>query len=179
MERIRVFAGVPLPVETRLALADRLADFDVPGKVAPPENWHLTLRFLGRVDQVTLERFLSGLIHLSAEPAFQVALGGFGAFPNARRAAVVWLGLRRGEEALARLNQITEEAAVAAGLAPEERPFHPHLTLARVRPPADVRVLLDDEIPLGWECDRIVIYQSHLGGGPARYEALETFALAR
>ncbi len=176
---MRVFAGVPLPVETRLALADRLAEFEVPGKVAPPENWHLTLRFLGKVDQVTLERFLSGLIDVSGEPVFTVSLGSFGAFPNAKKAAVVWLGLHKGEEALTRLNQITEEAAVAAGLSPEERPFHPHLTLARVRPPADVRELLDEEIPLGWACDRIVVFRSHLGGGPARYEALETFALTR
>lgn len=179
MEPIRVFVGVPLPVETRLALSDRLAGFDVPGKIAPPENWHLTLRFLGRIDQVTLERFLSGLSDVGGQPAFPIALGSFGAFPNAKRATVVWLGVRKGEEALARLNQMTEESAVAAGLSPEERPFDPHLTLARVRPPADVRELLDEEVRLGWTCDRIVVFRSHLGGGPARYETLETFALTR
>ena len=60
MEAIRVFAGVPLPIETRVALAERIGHLDIPGKIAPAENWHLTLRFLGSVDQVTYERFLAG-----------------------------------------------------------------------------------------------------------------------
>ncbi len=179
VESLRVFAAVPLPVEIRLAVSDLVSQFEIPGKIAPPENWHLTLRFLGAIDNVTLERFLAGLGELSAEPAFSIDLGGFGAFPNARRASVVWVGVRTGEGALARLNQITEEAAVAAGSSPEERPFRPHLTLARVRPPADVRELVREEIDLGWTCDRVVVYRSHLGGGPARYETLETFLLTR
>ena len=176
---IRAFAGVPLPVETRLALADRLAGYDIPGKTAPPENWHVTLRFLGQIDQITFERFLSGLEDLSSEPRFSIDLGRFGAFPNTRKATVVWLGVRRGEDELGRLNEISEEAALGAGLPVEERPFHPHLTLSRVRPPADVRYLADETVDLGWTCDRVVVFRSHLGGGPARYEPLETFALDR
>ena len=179
MGPIRVFAGVPLPVETRLALSDQVARYDIPGKIAPPENWHVTLRFLGQIDQVAFERFLSELDDLTSEPSFTIDLGGFGAFPNTRKATVVWLGVRKGEGQLARLNEITEEAALAAGLPAEERPFHPHLTLSRVRPPADVRHLANEALDLGWTCDRVVVFRSHLGGGPARYEPLETFALGR
>ncbi len=179
VEPIRIFAGVPLPVETRLALSDRIGSFEIPGTLAPQENWHLTLRFLGTIEQVTLERFLSGLGEVCSESAFTVALGNFGAFPNPKRATVVWLGVRTGGRSMERLNRITEEAAVGAGMAPEERPFHPHVTLARVRPPADVRPLVGEEIRLGWVCDRVVVFRSHLGGGPARYEPLETFALTR
>lgn len=177
MDPIRVFAGVPLPVETRLALADGIAGHEIPGKIAPPENWHVTLRFLGKIDQVAFERFLSGLEDLTAESSFNIDLGGFGAFPSMRKATVVWLGVRKGEGQLAKLNQITEEAALGAGLPAEERPFHAHLTLSRVRPPADVRDLAAEAVDLGWFCDRVVVFRSHLGGGPARYEPLETFAL--
>ncbi len=179
VEPIRVFAGVPLPVETKLALSDRIPSFDIPGKLAPPQNWHLTLRFLGKIDQVTLERFLSGLGEVCDLRSFSVTLGVLGAFPNPRRASVVWLGVSSGEAGLTHLHQITEDAALGSGLAPEERPFHPHLTLARVRPTADVRHLVGEEVRLGWVCDRVVVYRSHLGGGPARYEPLETFALTR
>ena len=175
---IRVFAGVPLPAETRMALADCIGDLDIPGKLAPPENWHLTLRFLGKVDQVTLERFLAGFQAVEAESSFPISVNRFGAFPRAKRATVVWVGIDRGESELSILNEIAEDAAVAAGLESEDRPFHPHITLSRVRPPDDVRWLETEQADLRWRCDRVVVYESHLGGGPARYEPLETFHLS-
>lgn len=174
---IRIFAGVPLPTDARMGLAERIEDLDIPGKVAPVENWHLTLRFLGNVDQVTYERFLSGVQQTESEPAFSISVNRFGAFPRAKRATVVWVGIDRGERELSILNEIAEDAAVAAGLEPEDRPFHPHITLSRVRPPADVRWLEHEPVDLRWKCDRVVVFQSHLGGGPARYEPLETFSL--
>jgi 2'-5' RNA ligase len=75
------------------------------------------------------------------------------------------------------LSEHAEESAQGAGLAPEERPFHPHLTLARIRPPVDVRGLLDEELDLSWPCDRVVVYRSHLGRGGARYEPLDSVDL--
>ena len=178
MEAIRVFAGVALPTEARMALAERARELDIPGKVAPVENWHLTLRFLGKVDQVTYERFLVGLQRIEEVASFSISVDRFSAFPRAKRATVVWAGIDRGESELSSLNEIAEDAAVGAGLTPDERPFHPHITLARVRPPEDVRWLEQEPVDLRWECDRIVVFQSHLGGGPARYEPLETFHLA-
>ena len=174
----RVFAAVPMPDETRLALAEHVGELEIPGRNSLPQNWHITLRFLGAIDLVTHERFLSGLDDISV-PRFRVRLDHFGAFPRPARATVVWVGVGQGEAELAALNERAEEAAVAAGLAGEERPFHPHVTLARVRPPSDVRHLLDEEIDLGWRCDRLVVFRSHLGEGPARYEPLETIPFPR
>jgi len=169
----RVFLAAPLPPDVRFALAERVAAMPIPGKVGPPENWHVTLRFLDTVDRVTYERFLSGLARVGEQFSFPASLRDFGAFPNPRRATVFWAGVGRGSSDLSLLNELAEEAAVSAGLLPEERPFHPHLTLARIRPPVDVRDLLDEELDLGWRCDRVVIYRSHLGRGPARYEPLD------
>lgn len=160
-----------------MALARQIEDLDIPGKVAPAQNWHLTLRFLGKVDQVTFERFLAGLQQVEDESSFPISVDRFGAFPRAKRATVVWVGVDKGESRLSILNGIAEEAAVSAGLEPEDRPFHPHITLSRVRPPADVRWLEAQEVDLRWRCDRVVVFRSHLGGGPARYESLETFHL--
>jgi 2'-5' RNA ligase len=159
-----------------MALAEKTTTLAIPGRLAPPENWHLTLRFLGSVDQVTYERFLSALEVADIEP-FQIGLGRIGAFPNVRKATVVWVAVEDGREGLATLNEIAEEAAQSAGLAVEERPFHPHLTLSRVRPPADIRSLEGIPIELGWRCDRVVAYRSLTGRSGARYEPLETLRL--
>lgn len=173
----RVFVAAPLPPEVRFALAERIDSMVIPGKVGPPQNWHVTLRFLDTIDQVTYERFLSGLERVGEAFSFPIALRDFGAFPNPRKATVFWAGVGRGAGDVSLLNEIAEDAAVGAGLLPEERPFHPHLTLSRIRPPADVRPLLDEDLDLGWRCDHVVVYRSHLGRGPARYEPLDSIDL--
>ncbi len=173
----RVFVAAPLPPEVRFALAERIAEMSIPGKVGPPENWHVTLRFLDTIDRVTYERFLHGLSQVASHFSFPMALHGFGAFPGPRKATVFWAGIGRGTADISMLNEIAEEAAIGAGLLPEERPFHPHLTLSRIRPHADVRSLVDQELDLGWRCDHVVVYRSHLGRGPARYEPLDSIDL--
>lgn len=116
-----------------------------------PEQWHLTLRFLGALpDAEALARALSAAT--AAVPACErVRLAGAGAFPSPRRASVLWVGVAEGTEALGRVAEAVEAACAAAGLAPEERPFHAHLTIARVNGSRDLRPLvaaLGDE-PVG------------------------------
>jgi 2'-5' RNA ligase len=169
-----------LPEEIRHALAEAVGELSIPGRRVPPSNWHITLRFLGFIDETVFERFLNGLGDMETQGAFRVGLSGLGAFPNPRRAAVVWAGIGRGVDALTHLAEMTEEAAGRAGVAPEERPFHPHLTLSRVRPPEDVTDLMTSQGPLlDWVCDRVIVYESKHGKGGAVYEPLETFLLRR
>ncbi|HLF59990.1 MAG TPA: RNA 2',3'-cyclic phosphodiesterase [Acidimicrobiia bacterium] len=177
----RVFTGVPLPPEVRLALDHTLRQHELPGTVAPPENWHLTLRFLGTVDEVTYQRFVAGLDDSDLGKRFRVTLGGLGGFPNPKRATVLWVGLAQGLERLGELASIVDEAAQAVGLPPEERPFRPHLTLSRIRPQVDVSELIEafGDTGIGWRCETMVVYRSHLGRGGARYEPLEIFSLRR
>lgn len=175
----RVFAAVPLPTEVRMALADRTSSLGIPGKVVPPENWHLTLRFLGAVGEVTYERFLAGLNSIAEVPSFSIRLGGFGGFPNARKATVMWAGVFEGADELGRLNEIAEEAARTAGLEPEDRPYRPHLTLSRIRPPEDIGRLTTETLDLRWSCHEIVVYESRLTGGGVSYEPLEMFSMLR
>lgn len=172
----RVFLAAPLPPEIRFALAERIADMSIPGKVGPADNWHITLRYLDTVDQVTYERFLAGMDPV-VETSFGIRLDGFGAFPKSKKATVFWAGVGEGSAQLAIINEQAEEAALAAGLLPEERPFHPHLTLSRIRPPVDVHDLVEEELSLSWRCERLITYRSHLGRGPARYEALDSLDL--
>ena len=172
----RVFIAAPLPTDIRFVLNEHLSPLDIPGKKVAPDNWHITLRFLDVIDQVTYERFLSRVFPLR-ETAFDISLDGFGAFPRPARASVVYAAIGRGERSLALLNEQAEDAAQASGLVAEERPFHPHLTLSRVRPPVDVRHLMDEEVRFSWRCQELILYRSILGRGGARYEPLESLNL--
>lgn len=179
----RLFVAVPLSDDVRAALAAHVLDFagdrPLPGKPVPPPNWHLTMRFLGPADDVAHDRLSAALAGAALGGPFTVTFGGLGAFPRPARATVLWQAIDGGADRLAELASFSEEAAQQAGFAPEDRPFHAHLTLSRIRPPQDVRPLIDAVTPFAGSLwvDRLVVYRSHLGPGGARYEALETFPL--
>ena len=158
-------------------LAQHFQDHPLPGRPVPPENWHITVRFLGNVDQVTRERLLAELDQSDLGPVFEVVLGDLGAFPRPGRASVMWLALDKGAERLAELNAMAEQSSQLVGLAPEDRPFAPHLTLSRIRPELDVRADLASyrRVPFQWTAGELVLYESHLGRGGARYEPVESF----
>ncbi|MGH8925982.1 MAG: RNA 2',3'-cyclic phosphodiesterase [Acidimicrobiia bacterium] len=171
----RLFLAVPLGEEARAILSQALPQ--LPGKVVPPENWHLTTRFLGFLDQVTAERLSGDIDQADLGSTFEVSLGEMGAFPRPLRATVLWLGVDEGRSRLADLNMICEEAAQAAGVPAEERAFTAHLTLSRIRPQQDIRAVIDAyrPMPLSWKADRVVLYESRLGRGGAVYTPLEEF----
>jgi RNA 2',3'-cyclic 3'-phosphodiesterase len=171
----RLFIAVPLPEETRHALASLLSDTRLPGKVVRPQNWHLTLRFLGDTDEVSYERLLAAFEEADFGSPFRVRLGALGAFPSPARATVLWVGFAEGAEGLERLAVATEEATGIAGLGHEDRPFRPHLTLSRIRPHQDVRAVID-RAPLreiAWTVREVDIIRSHLGRGGPTYERME------
>ncbi|MGH8949957.1 MAG: RNA 2',3'-cyclic phosphodiesterase [Acidimicrobiia bacterium] len=175
----RIFVAVPLPDEVRMALTDGLDGVQLPGRVIPAENWHITLRFLGRTDEVAYDRLLGAMDGSDLGSTFDLGLGELGAFPRARNATVLWLAVTNGGERLDDLAAEVEEASQTAGFPPEDRPFRPHLTLSRIRPAEDVNALIDGFSGVGtvWRCRSVVVYRSHSGRGGARYEALETFPL--
>ncbi|HVP14924.1 MAG TPA: RNA 2',3'-cyclic phosphodiesterase [Terriglobales bacterium] len=98
------------------------------------ENLHYTMRFLGEVGDDGARRIAEAAIEAaSRSSAFEAALGGLGAFPSARRARVIWIGMSAGAEALVTLARDLDRALDKRGFAPEGRPFSAHLTLGRVR----------------------------------------------
>jgi 2'-5' RNA ligase len=176
----RIFVGIAPTEEARLALVDALVGLPgLPGRVAAPENWHLTLRFIGRMDEVSFDRLLGDIDQKDRGGPFRLRLAGLGAFPNPRRAAVLWVGVDQGSTELTALAGQMEEIVTGIGMEAEDRPFHPHLTLSRIRPPQNVVSLLDagEAISVTWRADRVTIYSSTAGSGSVRYETLETFVL--
>jgi 2'-5' RNA ligase len=179
----RLFVGVPLTEAARRAIEQHLRTSmpdGVPGRAVPAANWHLTLRFLGATRGDQLAAIVRHLRAAELGPAFEAGFGGLGAFSRPRSARVLWIGLTGGVERMRALAGMAEDAARAAGFAPEEKSFKPHLTLTRIQPPRDVMRAIAGVPPLDLRMPvrEVVVFRSHLGGGPARYEAVERFALA-
>ncbi|MFL5557021.1 MAG: RNA 2',3'-cyclic phosphodiesterase [Gemmatimonadaceae bacterium] len=176
----RLFIGVPLTDEARRTIAKSLPK-NLPGKPVPPENWHFTLRFLGATSAAPRDQVVKLLKSATCGAPFRVSFGALGAFPNAKRARVLWLGIEEGAERLKQLAAIAEAAARSAGFAAEEREFKPHLTLSRIDPPSSVALLLASKatIRTTMTVDSVILYRSRLGGGPARYEEVTRIALGR
>jgi RNA 2',3'-cyclic 3'-phosphodiesterase len=179
----RLFVGIALSDEVRSGIEAVLDSSDLPrlpGRCVAPGSWHLTLRFLGDTSKarlVALERELSALERASP---FDLELGGWGAFPRPARASVLWLGTGAGAAALGSLAASAEAAATRAGFAPDPRPFRGHLTLSRIRPPADVRTVLSALPHCRWHLAvrEVTLFRSHLGAAGARYEPLRRVRLA-
>src|SRR5689334_14499403 len=130
----RLFIGVPVAEEARRAVEAHLRRAmpdGVPGRPVPAANCHLPLGFLGRARAEQLAAVARHLSTAGLGNAFHAGFGGLGAFPRARGARVLWVGLTEGVQRLMALARIAEDAARAAGFAPEEKAFKPHLTLSR------------------------------------------------
>ena len=172
----RWFAGIPLDDEVRHGLVAHLdtglAGAALPGRPVRPANWHLTLRFLGDVHEVSRELFLGALDEALPGPAFTMGFERLGAFPRPARATVLWLGVVAGGERLNEWAEVCEEAARRAGLDAEERPFRPHVTLSRIRPPEDVSELVQESTPLPHRqiVSGVTLFRSKQGPDGTRYE---------
>ena len=130
----RHFIALPLPDEARRVLAGLTTD--LPGFAwTPPEQLHVTLRFLGELDADRCAALDSALGAIRVAP-FLLPLAGVGAFPPRGHPTVLWAGLGRGHPLLFQLRQRLDDSLLALGLNLDLRTFHPHVTLARLRPDA-------------------------------------------
>jgi RNA 2',3'-cyclic 3'-phosphodiesterase len=126
----RLFVAIELPKEVK----DPLTGFprEVPlAKWVGREELHLTLRFIGEVDDRTCSTIKSALSRITFSP-FMLTLCGVGHFPPRSHPRVLWVGMEPSDPLL-RLQHEIELALVDVGIPPEERPFSPHITLARLR----------------------------------------------
>ena len=176
---------------TRAAFATLLSDLDrVAGNEARSlrpsraANLHLTLHFLGNLDESREAALRSRLAEpLAAEP-FDITLGEAGTFPHARAPRVFWVAVAEGREALTAIYRELGQRLTASGIAPDHRPFAPHLTLARVRDGEQPRARrIAERLPqvrvpaIRWPVTDVTLYHSDLSGPAPRYEAVQHVSL--
>ena len=184
----RLFIAVPVPDEIRGAigrLMESVAGAPIGERLAGQPRWvgleglHITIRFLGATADERIDDVARAVAVAARGMApYEIVLRGGGAFPDPARPRVLWVGIEAGSNELVELAGWIGEELQPAGWPPEERPLSAHLTLARTDgvPGADhaARRLIDAarDLDLRWTCDRVVLYKSLPGRGPARYQSL-------
>lgn len=183
---MRLFFAVPVPADARARigeLIDRVQQSVGDGTArirwVHLDGLHLTLRFLGPTADDRRGPLEAGADALAgADAPFEVVLGGGGAFPSLARPRSLWVGVATGADRLARLADGLTAAAADCGLFLDTRPFTPHLTIARTDGlrlgPVAAHALQEaaEGLDARFTVDRVVLFRSLLGGGPARYEPL-------
>jgi 2'-5' RNA ligase len=180
----RLFIAVPLPDDAVAAVAEVVDEVRGQGLPAGARDvrWvsldglHLTLRFLGPTPETRIGPTAHAVERVAAarEPV-RVVLSGAGSFPAHGRPRALWIGLGEGADALSAIAGDLDQALGDAGWAPADRPFRPHLTLAR-SDGLSVGPLVAGRLAAGMadrritcRLDRLGLFESITGGGPARY----------
>lgn len=176
---MRLFVALTPPddvVDDLLAGTVELREMAPRLRWTPPQQWHLTLAFLGEVDGSVLEALTGRLARAARRhPPPALWLGGGGRFGQ----RVLWTRVHGDRHGLRRLAESARAAARRSGVPTEQRPYRPHLTLARAGAGADLRPLVERLAGYegrGWVADRLHLVRSRLGAGQGGYALHEPIA---
>jgi 2'-5' RNA ligase len=169
----RAFVAVRPPDDVLDAIRVEIPD----ARLTTRDQWHVTLQFLGnRAEVDAIGHALEGI----DVPAGEVQLRGLGAFPSPKRAAVVWIRVVSERDVCGELAAEVGRRLRPLGHEPEDRPFHAHLTVARLKTPRDLRPLRGDEaFGRPWLVDEVVVYESRLRRSGAEYVPRAAIPLPR
>lgn len=177
---MRLFVAIDLPWDLRERLA-LLASRGIPGaRWVPPENYHLTLRFIGEAQGWQAEEIDHALSALRGR-SFPLTLAGVGTFSKAGRPTQLWVGVQR-NPTLDHLHAKIETTLQRVGLAPERRRFAPHVTLARLDNPVEAKLAAFVQQHNLFRADPVMVehftlFSSRLGKEQAVYIAEVEYAL--
>lgn len=177
---LRLFVGLGLP--DGIAARINIMSSGIPGaRWTEPENLHLTLRFVGEVDDLAADDIDYALRQIE-DHSFDLTLSGLGTFGKHGKEHTLWIGVMPSPQ-LAHLQAKVESAVVRAGQHPEERKFTPHVTIARMTRPDLTRLQHFIEgnglFRAGpFRVERFTLFESVPGNGGPVYTALEDYPLA-
>lgn len=169
--RIRAFVAASLSVQAARRVVDEvekvrrpLAERGVRVGWVPPANLHVTLKFLGSVQEESLEAIAGKMRRLLVgRSPVELKLGGFGAFPTDAEPRVLWVGVDGGQ-GLLQIAREVERECTELGFEREERVYHPHITVGRVKDvgaPGAIAELWKSSVALGTSSlKEIVVYES-------------------
>jgi 2'-5' RNA ligase len=185
---MRLFVGIALPDALKRGLGEAAGrirteiDRAAPGAVVrwiDTESLHITLWFLGEVGETQTAALKTSLHSPVPTPPFPLVIGGAGAFPEHGLLRALWFGIRSGRENLLSIHSELRRRLTSLGFQPEERPYSPHLTVARVKamPRRDVpelrRILQQHTQEIGrCEVGAITLFRSRPSSGGSQYESL-------
>jgi RNA 2',3'-cyclic 3'-phosphodiesterase len=184
----RVFCAIELPEEIRAQIAlyiRRLSTFtNMPGiKWESVEKLHLTLKFLGEISIEQLEKLIQAA-HMAAlnSHQFKLSIKGTGVFPPHKPARIMWLGILDHTKGLHLLQNKLEAECENKGFNKEDRAFHPHLTIARIKDGKAARELVKKHREESFETpefsiSELVVMESKLGKSSSTYTVLERLKL--
>jgi 2'-5' RNA ligase len=183
MNTTRVFVAVEVSsavLERAADLIERLRTSGAPVKWVDPSKMHLTLKFLGDVAQADLAGVYRGVAQAAAQHTpFGISLAGAGAFPNPRRPRTLWIGVDRGADVLCELQVGIDKSLKKVGFPKEQRRFHPHLTIGRIRHGGSDTGRLANQLREFEQFDAgtatirdVVVFASHLTQTGPNYEVL-------
>jgi 2'-5' RNA ligase len=184
---VRTFIAVNLPPEIRRAIFDGAAavrELLAGARWVSAENIHLTLKFLGQVEEARLVAVSDALDEVArAHRSFLLTVEAMGVFPNSRSPRVVWAGIRA-EPRLELLHHDVERACEAVGFPVEGRAFRPHMTLSRVKEPlptemrSSVRSAIQDSRLSGQvQVHTVDLMRSETGKEGSRYQVVHAAPL--
>lgn len=148
MQAIRSFIAVDTAPEVKAAIVDveeRLRATNVEVRWESIEKFHITLKFLGNVEEAKLHSLENRLEEvLRPFSAFTMTYHGVGCFPNQHHPRVVWIGAENEDGTLRRIQGTIEEVSESFGFQREERQFHPHITIGRVKGAKNLKALVSE-----------------------------------
>ncbi len=179
---MRLFTGIEIPdeIKNRLEILIERLQPSAHLKWSPVYNLHITTKFIGEWPSERLDELKARLRAVEAGSPFKVEVRGLGWFPNPHNPRVFWAGIQAGNE-LERLAGATESALQALGVAREDRPFSPHLTLARIKQPVPLSPIRQAVTKLestdfgAFEVGEFHLYRSEPGASGSVYTKLDTF----
>ena len=175
----RLFVAIRPPEQVLDLLIDAMEDSPTLGWVGE-DNLHLTLRFIGEVERPVANDIAGALAGLRS-PRFELRINGIGRFDR-RSGGALWAGVEP-RKPVGDLAAKVDRACVAAGLEPERRAFHPHITLARYKRRSAESASAFERRHAGlrserFEVDRVILFESHLSRHGAHYEEVASYQLA-
>ena len=187
-DSIRCFVAIEIPDRIQAILSEVQNKFRQKIKKASwtrSENFHLTLKFLGDVEQSGINRINSTLTRIAAyyEP-FCINIGGIGTFPNLYRPRVLWVGLAQGAKKITTFADIINREFDKLGFSYDSR-FHPHLTLARLKDSVNMKTYTEffkkfkTISGTSMNVDHLTLVRSELHPSGAVYTPLHIYPLSR
>ncbi|MFC7678299.1 RNA 2',3'-cyclic phosphodiesterase [Paenibacillus sp. GCM10028914] len=174
---MRLFIAVPLPevvsnsiIRWRKELGEQMSF----RKWVHPQDYHITVQFLGDTQAGSVETVLSSLQAVAAEQKpIELILQGAGVFGLSSSPRILWAGIAGEREELENLQQRVVMAMEPLGFIPEDRPYRPHITVARKFTGGNISTVLLNTGPESviWKADRLVLFRTNMHSSPM-YEVL-------